>query len=632
MPWFWMKAATAACSCLPVVQNVTTTYLTESSGDISFAEFPKVAYTMRNASDFLLTTSNPSGTARGAAAAGPDAMHGAVETAPAACLAFRPSSITLDLRSLAQASGDEHREPVTMPEAEARDESDSARAVSDAQRPVEITVVDGETRSMGEPDLPPSSTGAQVQSLQQALARTYQTNPTLMARRAQLRGLDNVVALERSAGNPQISAGATFGQEVYITRRLGVRGRDLRLNADFSQVLFAGGRIRNATRSAQTSVIAGRAELRATEGDILTEAVGAYADILRDREIRDLNQSQVRILLANLESTRARFLVRDLTLTDVAQSEARLEVAKSNLGTAEGRLQASEENFERIVGARAGGLEPLPPLPPLPLSSEHAAESALANNAYIAAFAARARAAGYDVAVSRSARAPTLSVVSTVDNDNALGTADSAAGVPLGTLPNSETNIVAGFSLQIPLYQGGAASARIRRSEETRSQLVEETIAVERLVVADARTAFSIWRNATMAISFNELAVASNEKALESIKVEQTIGARSILDVLNAEQELLSSKIALTSARRDAYVTAFELLNSMGSAEAADLNIESGPLYDPEVNYREYSDTWSDWEDGSRQFPVSTRNVPAETDSPLTRLNNGTLDEIDSDD
>lgn len=705
IPWPWIKAATAACSCLTVAPNVAPPHLAEPRRDLSLAAFPKVTDITRNASDFPFATNlrtadhallrpvfaasssrpvgqrpvvmgsatlidaaigletsartretvhllpaptldalarerrsesaskpavaklaiNRSGTVTGTAAEGPDAMHGAVKTDPAACLACRPSSTEFGMFYLARANGNEHREPVTMPAAKVPDESESAPAVSDAQPPADIAV-DSETRSMGEPDLPLSQTGPQVRSLQQALSGTYQTNPTLMARRAELRGLDNAVALERAAGNPQISAASTFGQEVHTTRPLGSRGRNLRSTVDFSKILFAGGRIRNATRSAQTRVIAGRAELRATEADILTEAVTAYADVLRDREIRDLNQSQVSILMANLESTRDRFRVRDLTLTDVAQSETRLQVAQSNLVTAEGRLHASEENFQRIVGARAGDLEPLPPLPPLPLSSDLAAETALANNPSIAAFAARARAADYDVAVLRASRLPTLSVFSSFDNINSLGTANSAAGLPSGTVPNSETNVVAGFSVRIPLYQGGAASARVRQNEEIRSQFIEEAIAIERLVLADARTAFSIWRSATRAISFNERAVASSEKALGSVKFEQTVGARSILDVLNAEQEFLNSKIALTSARRDAYVAAFELLNSMGASEAADLNFAAGPLYDPKVNYREYSDTWSDWNDGSRRSSASTRNVPADTDSPLTRLNNGTLE------
>ena len=712
MPWSWLKAATAACSCLSVTQTVATIHPAESVGEMSFAEFAKIAGTSRNAGDFLLTAhartvghavdgpivtppsyrpadprrgvlasttsideviglnitvrtsetsyppappvhdtlsmegwskpafepvaarqaDNPSGTARAALERGSDAIYDAVTIAPAACPACRPSAPTFNLRSRAQADGDAQDDPATMPNAEGRDEPATTEILSVVQRPIETVAGGSGPRSMDEPDLPLLSSGAQVRSLRQALSNTYQTNPTLMARRAELRGLDNLVALEQSAGNPQIFAGSTFTQDLHTTRALGARGRNLRSTVDFSKIVFAGGRIRNATRAARTRVIAGRAELRATEGDILTDAVAAYADVLRDREIRELNQSQVRILAMNLESTRDRFGVRDLTLTDVAQSETRLEVAKSNLATSEGRLQASEENFERIVGARAGDLEPLPALPPLPLSSELAVQTALADNADIVAFAARARAADYDVAVSRAARLPTLSVVGTVDNDNALGTANSASGLPSGTTPNSETNIAAGLTVRIPLFQGGAASARTRLNEEIRSQYIEEAIAVERLVVADTRTAFSIWRSATSAISANESAVTSSGKALESVKFEQTVGAHSILDVLNAEQEFLNSKIALTSARRDAYVAAFELLNSMGASEAADLDFAADPLYDPRVNYKKYSDSWWDWKDIPRRPPASTRNVPAEAESPLTRLNSGTLHEIEPDD
>lgn len=705
-PWPWVKAATAACSCLSVMQIVSMTHLAKAKGEVSFAAPPKAADAVGNGRNLLSTTklrsaghglprsfsvapptavprpvvlssptlaaptielesrvriplppshalegpaietkpasvsqlpvltqlSNPSGAAGATTGEAQGARESAVQAVPAPCLSCPKLSETFDLFYLGRASGGSNQEPVTMHNAVVRAESDPAHTASDAQPPIDARVVDNARRSVDEPDLQVLPAGEQVQSLQQALARTYQTNPTLMARRAELRGLDNVVALERSAGNLQVSATSTFGQEVYITRPLGGRARNLRSNVDFSKVLYAGGRIQNATRSAQTRVMAGRADLRATEGDILTEAVAAYADVQRDREIRDLNASQVKILVANLESTNDRFRVRDLTMTDVAQSETRLEVAKSNLVTAEGRLRASEENFERIVGARAGDLQPLPPLPPLPLSSDLAAETALANNASIAAFAARARSADFDVAVSRASRSPTLSVFSSVDNVNALGTANSASGLPPGTTPNSETNIVAGLQVRIPLYQGGGPSARVRQDEEIRSQYIEEAIAVERLVLADARSAFAIWRSTTTAISFNEQAVASSEKALGSVRFEQNVGARSILDVLNAEQEFLNSKIALTSARRDAYVAAFELLNSMGASEAADLNFAAGPLYDPAVNYRDYSNTWSDWRDGPRRSPVSTRNAPPEADSPLTRLNNGKFDEFKPDD
>ena len=92
-----------------------------------------------------------------------------------------------------------------------------------------------------------------------------------------------------------------------------------------------------------------------------------------------------------------------------------------------------------------------------------------------------------------------------------------------------------------------------------------------------------------------------------------------MLDVLNAEQELLNSQVALVTARRDAYVAGFQLLNAMGRAEAEDLNLDGGPLYDPLVNYNRYSRSWSDWDDGPRAQPVSTRTAPPGSSSPVTQ-------------
>lgn len=311
----------------------------------------------------------------------------------------------------------------------------------------------------------------------------------------------------------------------------------------------------------------------------------------------------------------------------MSQSEARLALAQSNLATAEGRQQSSKDNFERLVGARAGMLEPLPPLPMMPPTADQAVEVALADNADVAAIAARARAAGYDVAATRAERLPTISAVISTTYSNTLGTANDAAGVVRGTYPNSLTNIGAGFSLRLPLYQGGAASARVRVAEEARAQLVEQAIAAERLAVANARSNFAIWRSALMAITKNEAAVASDQVALDSVKVEQTVGSRSVLDVLNAEQELVESRIELAGARHDAYVAAFALLNTMGAAEAADLNLEVGPLYDPRANYRAHAQTWSDWADGPQHPPASTRTVSEQVNSPVTGLMTGNPDE-----
>jgi outer membrane protein len=454
------------------------------------------------------------------------------------------------------------------------------------------------------------------QSLREALVRTYATNPTLMAQRQSLRATDESVDIARAAGRPQASASLGFNQDL-VTRNLGSNTRDLAASATASLPLYSGGRVRNAVRAADTRVEAGRADLRATEGDIFTQAVSAYMDVIRDRSIVQLNQNQVRVLQTNLQATRDRFEVGDLTRTDVAQSDARLALARSSLATAEGRLRGSEENYRRVVGENPGDLAPPPPLPPLPANADQAEDAALGNNADLASIAAQARAAGFDVAVARGARLPTISAVSTARHSDFLGTANIGSnGAGIGV--DNTTNVGVGLSLTMPLYQGGAAGARVRQAQAFRGQLLEQSVGVERLVIANTRSAFASYQAANDAIQSNTIAVAANELALEGTRAEQTVGTRNILDVLNAEQELLNSQVLLVTARRDAYVAGFQLLNVMGQAEAEDLNLDGGPLYDPRVNYNRDSRSWSDWYDGPRITPVSTRTAPPGSRSPVT--------------
>ena len=168
----------------------------------------------------------------------------------------------------------------------------------------------------------------------------------------------------------------------------------------------------------------------------------------------------------------------------------------------------------------------------------------------------------------------------------------------------------------MPLYQGGAAASRVRQAQALRGQLLEQAIGVERLVISNARAAFASYQAANEAIESNTIAVAANQLALEGTRAEQTVGTRNILDVLNAEQELLNSQVLLVTARRDAYVAGFQLLNVMGMAEAEDLNLDGGPLYDPTINYNRYAGSWSDWDDGPRIVPVSTRTAPRRCKQP----------------
>lgn len=446
---------------------------------------------------------------------------------------------------------------------------------------------------------------AQADTLREALIRTYNGNPTITAQRAQLRSLDEGVALARAAGGVQVSADVGVNQD--LTRIGGGNGRNFSVGLDASYPLFSGGRVRNSIGAANARVQAGRANLRATEGDVFTEAVGAYMDVIRDRSIVALNRNQVRVLETDLQASRDRFEVGDLTRTDVAQSEARLSLARSGLSTAEGQLSAGEENYRRVIGKLPDDLEPPPPLPPLPGTPDQAVEIALANNPDLVAIGEQVRAAGLDVSIARAERLPTLSAVTNGNYVNYLGSAEDQFGAP--GIDNTQTSAGVGLQARVPLYQGGLVGARVRQSQAIQGQFIEQGIAVERSVVAQTRAAFSNYQAAQQAIRSNQTAVEANTLALEGTRAEQSVGTRNVLDVLNAEQELLNSQVLLVSARRDAYVAGFALLNAMGQAEMEDLNLDGGALYDPTVNYKRVSRKAWDWDDDPKPAPVATRTV-----------------------
>ncbi|MDB5692511.1 MAG: hypothetical protein JWO81_1574 [Alphaproteobacteria bacterium] len=459
------------------------------------------------------------------------------------------------------------------------------------------------------------SGAADAENLRGALVQTYQSNPTINAERASVRTLDESVAIARAEGRPQLSGTVGINQD--LTRTGGGNGRNFSAGVDVSYPLFTGGRVRNSIRAANERVSAGRATLRATEGDIFTEAVGAYMDVIRDRTIVTLNENEVRVLETNLQATRDRFEVGDLTRTDVAQSEARLALARSTLATAQGRLRSSEENYRRVIGSLPGDLDPPDPLPPLPANADQAVDIALNNNADLVSINAQARAAGLDVSVARAGRLPTVSAIGSGRETNYLGTAAQQFGSPFA--PNNSTSTGIGVQARIPIYQGGLVGAQVRQAQSIQSQLLEQGVQIERQVVANTRAAFASYQAAQQAIAANQVAVSANTLALEGARAEQSVGTRTVLDVLNAEQELLNSQVALVTARRDAYVAGFSLLNAMGEAEARSLNLDGGALYDPLTNYRRVAHGASDWAQDPTPRAVSTRTAPAGTPAPGER-------------
>jgi outer membrane protein len=446
-----------------------------------------------------------------------------------------------------------------------------------------------------------------AETLQAALAKAYATNPTLNAARANQQATDENVPLQRAAGLPSIDLNGTFNENVLIPEgQFVVIPRNLVLQAQIQVPIYQGGLVRNNVKAAEARVAAGEETLRATEASVFSQVVGVYNDVLRDEAIVAFNRANVRTLETNLQATRDRFEVGDLTRTDVAQSEARLAQARADLRNAEANLIASKERYIQQVGEPPVDLAPPPPLPGLPASVEEAVDIALRDNPDIAAATRNSEAAGFDVKSARAARLPTISGFGTFNRNDNFG--NVVTPIPIN-IPAVQESAVIGAQLRLPLYQGGRPSAQIRQAQARRTAAMENQIATERQVIQQVRAAYTAWKASLDVIASAEAAIAANSLSLEGVQLESRVGNRTIIEVLNAEQELINTRVLLATARRNAYVAGFTLLAAMGNAEARDLDLDSLSLYDPRLNYRRARGEYLDWNDHKSPMIRSTRTT-----------------------
>ena len=254
------------------------------------------------------------------------------------------------------------------------------------------------------------STPVHADTLRDALIAAYQTNPTLSGARAAQRATDETVAIAKADGRP--SATTDFGFQENFLRSANSFTAPLRQSTAGGSVtvpIYSGGAVKNAVRAAKTRVEAGQLDLRATEASLFSNVVAAYMDVIRDTAIVKLNRANVGVLSVNLEATSDRFEIGDLTRTDVAQSESRLEVAKGDLETVRANLISSKENYIALVGHEPGDLEAPPPLPNLPDTPDQAVDIALTYNPDLLAAKERTIAAEFDIKTARASNKPSVS-------------------------------------------------------------------------------------------------------------------------------------------------------------------------------------------------------------------------------
>ena len=424
-----------------------------------------------------------------------------------------------------------------------------------------------------------------AETLFKALASAYLTNPSLQAARAALRSSDEGVPQAMAGWRPTVSLSSSIGaqkSETNLSSEQDLLPRTY--SADISQSLYAGGRTIASEARAESSVLLARAQLKISEQDVLSAGVIAFLDVLRDQARVQLTINDELVLRRLLEATRDRFEVGEVTRTDVAQAEARLaEVVATRVGV-EGDLASSRASYRQVFGGMPDTLQPAPPLPELPSTKVEALAVAETENASITLALQQEAVARYGVDDAKGRLLPT------VDLTGQMTRSDES------TAENSESesySVIA--SVSIPLYQAGSVHSGIRQSKKLLNQRRIEVEVARREVTEAASQAWYWMTTARSQISARTEAIRANEIALEGVRQEAEVGSRTTLDVLDAEQDLLNSRVALVIAERDEYVAGYQLLAAIGRLTAEHINLPV-QIYDPKIHYKKVRDKWWGWD------------------------------------
>jgi outer membrane protein len=409
----------------------------------------------------------------------------------------------------------------------------------------------------------------------------------LTAQRAKLRATDEGVPQALSGWRPTVQFTGSIGQ-VTVSAQPTISGagsqheylmpRTLDLNV--TQPVFTSGRTAALVRQAEHNVLAQRAQTVATEEQTLFSVAQAYLDVVRDQAVLDLNINNVQVLRRQLEAVNDQFRVGQVTRTDVAQAESRLALATADRQQAEGSLQSSRANYVRVVGHPPAKLDAPKERPALPATLQEATSLAAANNpnVFLADYTAKA---GEDaVRATRGLLGPQLSVVGDLNRQSeTVGNGREA----------TEASVLARVTM--PLYEAGSVYAQTRAAKQTVSQLRDQLADTRNAAVqAAARDWEQIQALRQRAVSLSST-IRAAEIALEGVRQEAQVGSRTVLDVLNAEQELLVDRVNLVTAQHDLAVIEFDLAQQIGRLTAAELKLPV-ELYDPDRHYKEVRGKW----------------------------------------
>ncbi len=414
---------------------------------------------------------------------------------------------------------------------------------------------------------------AGAQSLEEALVSAYLTNPQLEAQRAALRATDELVPQALSDWRPTVAVDSTTAYADIDSSANGGTLGTVSGSIALDQSIYAGGETVANTRRAERLVRLERARLQAVEQQVLLNAVAAYTDLLTELAVLDLAIQNETRLRRQLQATRDRFEVGEVTRTDVAQAEARVAGAVAERVGAEGAVEGARATYRAIINQEPVRLLPPRAVPDLPASEAEAQELAQAYNPNLTAAQFDLAASRALVDVAESTLLPRLSV-----RGELTYTEDPSLALDWQRVGSIAAN------LRIPLYQGGGEYAQVRQTKQTVRQRQEDLEAAFRAVREEVTTAWQVLTTATTRIESISEQVRAAEIALEGARQEALVGQRTVLDVLDQEQELFVAEVDLVRAQRDQIVASYRLKAAIGELSAAGINLPVEP-YDAEAYY-----------------------------------------------
>lgn len=429
-----------------------------------------------------------------------------------------------------------------------------------------------------------ASTPASAETLREALSNAYRANPRLDAERARLRATDEEVPRARSGYRPRVTGSADTGLNRIETRPTTTSEGETRpwgYSVTVSQTLFNGFRTGHQVDEAEAQVRAGREQLRSVEQQVLLDAVTAYADVVRDREVLRLREANVAALSREVAATEERRNAREVTRTDVAQGRTRLARALSQQDLVRGNLRASRAAFEKSVGRPPTTLSPpSPPKGQLPRTLEEAVSVAENESPQITSALYREAAERHGVGRIRSEFMPEVRLEANYAMRHQL---------PSGIDEQGATSVTG--RVNVPLYEGGETAARVRQAKHRHVSRLQEIEQARQETQASVTQAWSRYQATRGQLKADKMGVESARVALEGVREEERAGQRTVLDLLNAEQELLDAEVQVVTSGRELVVAAYALLAQMGRLTAENLELDS-EVYDPIAHYDEVRSRW----------------------------------------